>query len=40
MKVPRDLDIFSPFTVKNPWAKIAVGNLKLAPLSIAGQNKA
>ena len=25
MKVPRDLDIFSPFTVRNPWANTRSG---------------
>ena len=40
MNVPRDFDIFSPFTVRKPCVCTAVGVRKPAPFSIAGQNSA
>src|SRR3989339_235733 len=40
MKVPRDLLIFSPFTVRKPCANSLVGVRKPACCSIAGQNSA
>src|SRR4030065_81465 len=40
MKVPRDLLICSPFTVRKPCANSLVGVRKPACCSIAGQNSA
>jgi hypothetical protein len=40
MKVPRDFDIFSPFTVRNPCTWTREGNGKPALFNIAGQKSA
>ena len=40
MKVPRDLDIFSPFTVRWPWTTIRSGRFRPAAQSMAGQKTA
>ena len=37
--VPFDLDIFSPFTVRNPCTNTLSGPLKPAACSIPGQNR-
>ena len=39
MKVPRDLDIFTPFTVMKPCVWMRVGLRKPAASSTAGQNR-
>ena len=39
MKVPRDLDIFTPFTVTKPWVWMRVGLRKPDACSTAGQNR-
>ena len=40
MNVPRDFDIFSPFTVRWPWTGIRSGRLRPVAQSIAGQKTA
>ena len=40
MKVPRDFDIFSPFTVRWPCTGMRSGRLSPAAHSMAGQNTA
>ncbi len=40
MKVPRDLDIFSPLTVRWPWTGMRSGRFSPVAQSMAGQNTA
>ena len=39
MPVPRDFDIFSPFTVRCPWMCTYSGSFSFATFSTAGQKR-